>query len=93
MDLTVEQTVLTNKNYFLRSNENKVLVPERSRSKFGDLIFKNLCSKIVKKVVYVDFYGCFNVFKIMLYELQDEIVDIWSKNFTNLNNLLNFKIF
>ena len=70
------------------------MVPERSRSKFGDLVFKNLCSNIVKKVVYVDFYGCYNVFKIVLFALQDEIVDICSKYFTNLKNLclLNFKI-
>ena len=40
-------------------------------------ILKSLCSNIVKKVIYVDFYGCFDVFKIMLYAIKDEIVDIW----------------
>lgn len=70
---SLERVMLINKTYKLRSNNKLVLKQTLTRSKFGDLIFKNLCAKLVKKLDYLNFYGDQKVFKTRLYILQDDI--------------------
>ena len=90
----ITRIIRVNDNYELRSNNKLVLEPIVVRSKFGDLIFKNICSKIVNKLNYIDFYGDQKMFKSQLYIFQDEIVSIFTSKFVNFNlNLLNIKFY
>ena len=90
----MERVVLSNKTYKLRSNNKLVLEPTLTRSKFGDLIFKNLCAKMVKKLNCLDFYDDQKVFKNELYILQDDIFNKFTTIFPNFNlDLLKFKFY
>ena len=90
----ITRTILANKNYELRSNNKLRLEPTVTRSKFGDLIFKNICSKIVNKIDCLDLYGDRRLFASELYIFQDEIVSKFTKNFSNFNlNLQKIKFY
>ena len=61
------------------------LEPVRTKTKFGDLIFKNLCSKIVNKIDHLDLYSDQKEFKTDFYVLQDDIIAEFGKQFLNFN--------
>ena len=81
----LKRTILVNKNYELRSNNKLTLEPVRTKTKFGDLIFKNLCSKIVNKIDHLDLYSDQKEFKTDFYVLQDDIIAEFGKQFLNFN--------
>ena len=85
----LERTCLNNANYNLRSNSKLIIVRQKVNTKFGDFIFKNMCSKLVDKLEIIDIYGDLKSFKTCLYNNQNEILNIFIKIFPNfcLNKL------
>lgn len=81
----LERTLLRNENYMLRSNNNVILKPDRARTKFGDLVFKNICSRIVMKIKCLDFYGDSRTFKSELYLFDGDVVDNFVKIIPSFN--------
>jgi hypothetical protein len=81
----LERTTLRNENYMLRSNNNVILQPLKVRSKFGDLIFKNVCSRIVKKIKCLDFYGDVRTFKSELNLFDSEVIENFLKVVPNFD--------
>lgn len=81
--------------YGLRSN-NKVLVLTSShKTKFGEIIFRNIGAKIINKLsCFLSFYDDFKVFKNELYIFQDNIMEKFVNQFPKFsfeNNIIFFK--
>ena len=81
--------------YGLRSN-NKILVLSSShKTKFGEIIFKNVGAKIINKLsCFLSFYEDFKYFKNELYISQDKIIENFTIQFPKFsfeNNIIFLK--
>jgi hypothetical protein len=85
----IRPSILVNQNYALRSNGTELVVSHRSRTKYGDITFKNLISELINEFKIELFQQQFKDFNFISLNNFDLYVEMFFKKFKKFKVIVN----